>query len=343
MEENVPWLNQMVIPITIGGPKIEGLELMAPTLPEFDATVRSLFRGSSDELLRLKPFLTVLANRRDRTLVAYALKWEVSQRGQQRVITSQHKYPDAVAPAAPRRGNEIHPGEQKIVPMSIELDCGRWGGQATDEFYLRQFVDWLDEYSDVNRLAISIDAAIFDDGEFIGPDESELGQDFSAYVDAKQEYYRRIVQALDSGMSLDEALAPVEAVVRANIADPGFDFSDVRRMSERIAAPEVRSWRLKYGDDAAPEIYRRALRSEPFVVRGLASNPAESERILSHVACPRCRLSPKAADRWFCTCGYQWNTFETQGRCPGCSYQWKETACPTCGELSPHADWYIAN
>ena len=123
------------------------------------------------------------------------------------------------------------------------------------------------------RNCISIDAAIFDDGEFIGPNKSELDQHFRAYVKAKQEYYKRIVHGLDSGLSLDEALAPIEAVVKANAANQGLDQGDVRKMWQRIAAPEVRSWRVKYGDQAAPELYRRALRTERFVIRrGRASD-----------------------------------------------------------------------
>jgi hypothetical protein len=208
-------INQMAISVTIGGPKIEGLELVSPAVPEFDAAVRSLFRGNSDELLKLKPFLTILSNRCDRTLVAYALKWEITQRAGKHLSTSQHKYPDAVAPAAPRRGNEIRPGEQKIVAMSIEIDCGRWGGQATEDFYLRQFIDWFTEYNDANALEISIDAAIFDDGEFIDPNKSKLDQHFGSYVNAKQDYYKIILEGLDSGMSLDEAFAPIEAVVKS--------------------------------------------------------------------------------------------------------------------------------
>lgn len=277
----------MAISVSIGGPKIDGLELMSPAVPEFDTAVRSLFRGNSDKLLKMKPFLTILSNHSHRTLVAYALKWEVARPTGRQITTVLHKYPDAVAPAAPRRGNEIRSGEQNIVLMSIELDCGRWRGQATEDFYLRQFIRSFKEYKHASALEISIDAAIFDDGAFFGPNMSKLDQHFRAYVDAKQDYYRMIVQGLDSGMSLDEALAPIEAVVKANAANPRLDLGDVRAKWRRIAAPEVRGWRIRYGDQAAPDIYRRALRNEPFEIRGSANRAAaESERILSHVACP---------------------------------------------------------
>jgi hypothetical protein len=86
-------------------------------------------------------------------------------------------------------------------------------------------------------------------------------------------------------MSLDEAFAPIETVVKANIANPSLGRGNVRATWKRIAAADVRSWRVRYGDEAAPDIYRRALRDEPFQIRGTACRAAaESERVLSQVA-----------------------------------------------------------
>jgi hypothetical protein len=53
------------------------------------------------------------------------MRWEIAQGAGRHTTTSQYKYPDAIAPAVPRRGNEIRPGERKIVAMSIEINCGR--------------------------------------------------------------------------------------------------------------------------------------------------------------------------------------------------------------------------
>jgi hypothetical protein len=226
--------------------------------------------------------------------------------------------------------------------MGIEIDCGRWAGQATTDFYLRQFIGWFKEYKDASDLEISIGAAIFEDGAFFGPKTSELDQHFTAYVDAKQDYYRMIVQGIHAGTSLDEAFAPIDALAKANAANPGLSSKNVRAVWRSIAAPEVRRWRVRYGDEAAPDLYRRALRGEPFKVRGSANRiAAESDGVLGRIACPRCRYSPKSTDRWNCRCGHRWNTFDTGGVCPACSYEWKETACAVCGELSPHKDWYL--
>lgn len=66
--------------------------------------------------------------------------------------------------------------------------------------------------------------------------------------------------------------------------------------------------------------------------------PAESEP--PRIRCPLCGWSPRKEDKWFCTCGNEWNTFDTGGVCPACLHQWGETQCPACSRWSPHSLWY---
>jgi hypothetical protein len=58
------------------------------------------------------------------------------------------------------------------------------------------------------------------------------------------------------------------------------------------------------------------------------------------IRCPKCKWQPRKNDRWACTCGHMWNTFDTGGVCPGCMHQWKDTQCPQCHQWSPHSEWY---
>src|SRR5262245_30418329 len=59
------------------------------------------------------------------------------------------------------------------------------------------------------------------------------------------------------------------------------------------------------------------------------------------IRCPHCGWTPRRQDAWSCVCGTVWNTFETRGVCPGCSFKWLETQCLRCALWSLHDDWYV--
>jgi hypothetical protein len=60
----------------------------------------------------------------------------------------------------------------------------------------------------------------------------------------------------------------------------------------------------------------------------------------ARIRCPQCAWQPGRHDVWVCHCNTRWNTFETRGVCPGCSYAWRVTQCLKCEAFSPHEDWY---
>lgn len=60
------------------------------------------------------------------------------------------------------------------------------------------------------------------------------------------------------------------------------------------------------------------------------------------IYCPKCNWEPHKQDRWGCSCGHSWNTFDTFGQCPACGKVWKDTQCLSfaCLQWSKHHDWY---
>ncbi|HYM06363.1 MAG TPA: hypothetical protein VEU11_07350 [Terriglobales bacterium] len=58
------------------------------------------------------------------------------------------------------------------------------------------------------------------------------------------------------------------------------------------------------------------------------------------IRCPLCGWTPAKGDLWRCTCGHNWNTFDTGGVCPACLKQWTSTQCLACHGWSAHSDWY---
>jgi hypothetical protein len=59
------------------------------------------------------------------------------------------------------------------------------------------------------------------------------------------------------------------------------------------------------------------------------------------IRCPKCDFQPSDDISWSCKCSHAWNTFRTAGKCPACGFQWEETMCPHCGEMSDHRAWYV--
>src|SRR6476660_1726976 len=95
-------------------------------------------------------------------------------------------------------------------------------------------------------------------------------------------------------------------------------------------------------------LFRRT--PEPEENRQIAGRD-KSDLDFAGIRCPLCRWRPARSSRWFCWsmgppeyfdggCGTSWNTFETRGRCPGCSHQWIWTTCQGCMRMSPHEEWY---
>jgi hypothetical protein len=93
-------------------------------------------------------------------------------------------------------------------------------------------------------------------------------------------------------------------------------------------------------------------RPEPQWDQKIFTIPKDDEgKSSERIRCPRCEWQPAPTSTWCChvegspeppfsACGTIWNTFDTHGRCPGCSHQWTWTSCLRCGEFSLHEDWY---
>ncbi len=83
------------------------------------------------------------------------------------------------------------------------------------------------------------------------------------------------------------------------------------------------------------------LGSSTSVCDGAACGPTMRSPDGRLIRCPRCLFLPPTHLRWNCNCGDVWNTFQTAGRCPACHFQWEETQCPRCGDISPLQAWYV--
>jgi len=258
--------------------RIEGLDdhrvtLVSPDHPQFDDWARPLMGERIAEIgLKLKPLLVIAWNQSPQTVVSLSLVWHITHNNRRTTrIWSHASFPEFVCGdrLISNTPDALPAGGQRIEANGLVIH--RWG--YLDEYYdqfLGQFVDERNVLlSDAVDVYIRLDAVIFEDGTLVGPDEQSMLKDrFSLMVQARQEWYRQVMERLNAGQSVAEAFAPIEqfsaSVSRRLKAGPFPE--DIAR--DRInAAAEAHRWRRRYRDDQLPPLLRESLRLDPFVIQ----------------------------------------------------------------------------
>ena len=272
----------MELAIEVAGLDAEGVKLISPTHPEFDALARPMLGRVADIGLKLKPFLVIVSNESDRTMVSFSHTWRIihadGRRTGSRYLCS---FPEVIC------GDTLvsHAKEYGLLPGAKRLEANGFHGwgDGTDDYYdpfLPQFVTKKEhELADVIELRIELDAAIFDDGTLVGVDENNwLSELFSNHVQEKQNWYRVIMEALDAGKSVEEAFEPIRAFAideekRRKAGErpyPNMRDRNVLR-KRRQAAAEAASWRRRFNDEEIPALLKQSIRLDPFVIRRRAT------------------------------------------------------------------------
>jgi len=266
----------MALSIRVTGLDAYGVELLSPTRPDFDAFARPLLgERIADVGLSLKPMLVIVSNTNVRTVVSLSLVWRVThQDGRTSRFWGHTSFPEAIC------GDVLdshHPAGLETGQRRIEangLVIHGWGyGDAYYDQFLGQFVDERKTLlAGAVDLHIDLNAVIFADGTLIGADDrSALTNLFSVYVQAKQDWYRGIIEALDAGQSVAESFAPVEQFLAdaTNRIRPGEQL--VREKPADLwthqAAADASRWRRRHADGDIPPLLRQAMRLDPFTIR----------------------------------------------------------------------------
>jgi hypothetical protein len=273
----------MGLSIRVDGLDAHGVSLLSPLRPEFDELARPLMgERIADVGLRLKPLLVIVSNETAQTIVSLSLIWRVRRLdGWKEQSWCHTSFPELVCGDV-LEGREtvgLAPGHQRVEANGLVIHGYGHGDPYYDQF-LGQFVDKRDALlAGAVNLEVSLDAVIFDDGTLIGADEeSRLSNLFSAYVRAKQDWYRGISQALDAGQSAEEAFGPVERFMEERMNRMRSGKFRLRDQMDDIwtqqAAAEAMGWRKQFSDDEMPARLKQSIRLGPFVIRRRSTDPA---------------------------------------------------------------------
>ena len=265
----------MALSIRVTGLDAFGVKLLSPTQPEFDEFARPLLgERIADVGLRLKPMLVIVSNENVRTVVSLSLVWRVTHRdGRTTQFWGHTSFPEVICGDILLSHNPVglETGQRRIEANGLVIHGWGYGDEYYDQF-LGQFVDEKDTLlAHAVDLHIELNAVIFADGTLVGPDDqSALTDLFSTYVQAKQDWYRSIIAALDAGQSVAESFAPVERFL-ADATNRMRAGNQVMReksadLWKRQAAADARRWRRRYADGDIRRLLKQEIRLDPFTI-----------------------------------------------------------------------------
>jgi hypothetical protein len=268
--------------LTVHVQGLDGLGIIPPTNPEFDALASPLLGRISDVALKLKPMLILVSNESEETVVSFSKTWHVVHGdGRTSTFRDHTSFPLAVCGDVLGRqhADGLAPGSSRIEAHGVVIHGWKDLDQYFDQF-LPQFVAQKERVlADAVTLRIDLNAAIFADGTLVGPDdESWLEQLFATYVGAKQTWYSEIIAAFDGGQSVQDAFASVERFLQKSrdwtpLGESPLPAHSLDHWARTGAAAEATRWRRHYADDQIPRLLREAIRVEPFVIRRRSIDP----------------------------------------------------------------------
>ena len=89
-------------------------------------------------------------------------------------------------------------------------------------------------------------------------------------MQAKQNWYRGIIEALDAGQSVADSFAPVERFLAEStnrLRAGHFMEEKPGDLWTHQAAAEARSWHRRHAGKDIPPLLKQAIRLDPFIIR----------------------------------------------------------------------------
>jgi len=244
-----------------------GFSILLPSDPAFDQELQKLGFDQGEDARLLRPLSVILKNTSHRSIVAFALRWKLSG-PDGRVTTHDQSYiqPSGLLDGARARR------EHAEVEHQIPPDGSRFvtvGGMARSRDELHALA--MSVSSDAPQFsiaAVTIDAAIFDDGGYVGPDELGMVARFEARVDAEQDLMNEIHSRSASGEALKDILAAIDRETDKDSGRIPTTSAEIYTTTKRSLLNELITTRDNYGDEMALRtIEYRRYESRPLIKR----------------------------------------------------------------------------
>lgn len=257
------------------------LRLISPADPSFDERVKKEFRGESNEVINaLKPFSVFLENKGTNTVVGYLIQWCFTKAdGTNQCYRKALLNPEALMggenlpPELSRQSGQIEPhsaiflsllspgggGNLGIEITREEAEQIKQGKQPDQSTLLQRF---RADAAECTAITVSIDAAVFDDGTFVGPDTSNFFNQTKAVIDAKRDFLKELSAGLSSSGKVSDSLqGRLQETASQQVEDLGSKStsSDYYNYFKKLSAMEFLQAKNAQGEEKAIERAQREL------------------------------------------------------------------------------------
>ena len=259
-----------------------GLVIIGPAAPSFDALLAAQLKGGPNEVIEtLKPFSFFIENRSKQTVVAYTLQWcftkaDGTNECYVKSLTNPRALMDGdnlseemieqsgrIKPQSTRFFSLISPdgsGSLSVPASPAEVEQLRQGVRPDSGALLRRYGVELSKYSDIT---FTIDGAFFDDGTFVGPDNTGFFGETKALISAKYDVLTEIMRGISNpGKTKADVFRDLEATAnqpKINLRSKS-TFDDQYKYYKRNYAEEILGSRTFVGDEKALQLALRPMK-----------------------------------------------------------------------------------
>jgi hypothetical protein len=205
-----------------------GLVLVRHTEPEFQRLKTMLTNGAIDETQQPYVFIKNLSSKR---VIAYTLKWELTK-DDGRIIfkTRMNCREDILLGNEPPNDSPdmtlLRPQKARVFSLfayadGFEVSLSNTSNSVADAEKGEDLSQALNttgilasktsELAHTTAITVSVDAALFDDGTFVGPNTTHYFERLQAQLGSKQDLVKELMKQYQDGKKPDDIVSYVEA------------------------------------------------------------------------------------------------------------------------------------
>jgi hypothetical protein len=226
-------------PLVFGGPG-RSIELVRYDQADFETAIDVGYPGLRQEVGfdSVKPFLCILRNHSGHGINAFVLRWEVIESDGRRMELTRSPWAGASAGGTLTGERPIwKQGEDRLISPSFDWGATTSGHESRAKLISAMLKGRLvPSSSAVLRIDVWLDAVVYDDGVFVGPDQSGFYNRFECQQEGEQDEAAFVVGMLDLNFS-DESIA---AGLKADVEKQrGQDAGDKAALVDAARAQEA--------------------------------------------------------------------------------------------------------